>query len=53
MYYNRRTIVKAQNNKATQSPFNESGKLKKGYRYSGNGEIKDSNGNTFLISDYK
>ena len=49
-YHNRRTIVKGQ---SKVSPYNENGKLNKGFRYSGNGEIKDKSGNTFLIADYK
>lgn len=48
-YYNRRTISKAEK----PNPFDDNGKLKKGFRYTGNGEIKDKIGNTYLIKDFK
>jgi len=55
-YYNRRTIAPTKANVTARgaiNPYTESGKLKKGYRYSGKGEITDKIGNTYLISDYK
>jgi hypothetical protein len=55
MYYNRRTIhkTKIQVNTVHENPFSESGKLKKGYRYIGNGKIKNSKNHVFLISEFK
>jgi len=55
-YYNRRTIAPTKANVTARgaiNPYTESGKLKKGYRYSGKAEITDKIGNTYLISDYK
>lgn len=52
MYYNRRTIVKAQAKKVI-SPFKPSGKLRKGFRYLGAEQVRDSEGNLFNISEFK
>jgi hypothetical protein len=49
MYYNRRAI----NKKPAVKPFDENGKLNKGFRYAGNGTVKDGQGNTYQISDFK
>jgi hypothetical protein len=51
VFYNRRTISKTKQLKA--KPFNEQGKLNKGFRYTGDGKVTDSQGNQYLISDYK
>jgi len=55
-YHNRRTIVKTKATVTAQvaiNPYTENGKLKKGYRYSGGGEIKSKAGNIYFIADYK
>ena len=54
MYANRRTIVKAKPvDNETVKPFSENGRLNKGFVYAGNGKIKDTQGNEYLIADYK
>ncbi|GHE87529.1 hypothetical protein [Thalassotalea profundi] len=53
MYHNRRTIFKDNKTQDNNSPFDESGKLKKGFRYIGDGKVTDSEKNEYLISDYK
>jgi len=53
MYHNRRTIVKAKKMPQNVVPFDASKRLKKGFRYTGNGQIKDKQGNVYQITDYK
>lgn len=54
MYYNRRTIQKVPVQQVEViCPFDENGRLKKGFRYAGQGEIVDKQGTKYLISEHR
>jgi len=53
MFHNRRAIFKSTKPQTNVLPFDVNKKLNKGFRYVGNGEVKDSTGNVYNISDYK